>query len=118
MPASAHWSEVVDARNPGNVPRRVRYVTERFKPLDPASAKALKLLRRKLADHEATEADIATMFGAGYQSLDDLSAWAVSWALDELALAWTHPDLDEDLKAHIARHYRRAYPTLARSPDV
>ncbi len=119
MPDSAvHWSQSVDARNPGNVPRKVTYGNERFKPLDPVSPKALALLRRRLHDHEATDDDIAAMFGTGYSTLPELSAWSASWALDELAAAWTHRDLDVELKAYIARHYQSKDSSLRRNPDV
>lgn len=121
--------------NPGNVPRRTGYVHERGWDQEPATPPQLRKLRAKFAEVDASGKDIATMFGAEFRSLDLISKFAATWALDEIAQAEDntrrrelariraqevqdeldglpcYPDPHEDylekrMKAAIAQHYR------------
>ena len=70
--------------NPGNVPRRIRYVHERGWDQEPATPQQLRKLRVTFANNDASGKEIALMFGDQFRSLDLISKFAASWALDEL----------------------------------
>lgn len=127
----------ISAANPGNVPRRIRYTHERGWDQEPATPQQLRKLRVTFAENDASGKDIATLFGDQFRSLDLLSKFAASWALDQLrdladqqrrseAAAVRARELEEELaglvqyrepvtdpleaplKSYIARHYRKA----------
>ena len=127
----------ISPANPGNVPRRIRYTHERGWESEPATLQQLRKLRVTFAENDASGKDIALMFGDDFRSLDLLSKFAASWAIDELReladkqrrseaaqvrareledelaglVPYQAPDadpLEAPLKSLIARHYRKA----------
>jgi len=111
------WT-VVTEMNPGNVPRRVKYANQKFMPLSPASHAAVTKLRYLMRDNGIGMDSMRLMFGEGFRSLDLLSGWAVSWAIDQIQEFERQQGVDEEqAKRRIADHYLAKFPQLRRPDD-
>ena len=75
------WSEQIDKANPGGVPRSVHYKDQAFMPLEPSSD-AQRVYLESLLDQ--TGFDARNLFGEAFETIDDLSAWAASWGIEQL----------------------------------
>ena len=104
------WAERFDAMNPANVQRFVHYRDQRFMPLEPRTDRQAHRLQTLL---EEVGGDAGTLFGEGFTSLDAISCWAASWAIEELEALRDEQESDERLlKAQMTRILIDKWPHL------
>jgi hypothetical protein len=104
------WSEVIDAANPARTPRAVFYQDQRFMPLEPATARQLERLRVLL---QLTGTKPAEWFGEGYRSVEHLSSWSASCAIEDLRSLDARQQAEEqDVKRGMTRVLAEKYRHL------
>ena len=86
------WSDEIDAMNPEEVPRIVDYRDQKFMPLEPCTEAQQTYL---LSLSRQTKVHLPDLYGAGYDTVEALSAWAASWGIEMLLDARSLQEDDE-----------------------
>lgn len=101
------WREVVDARNPANVPRSGLRANQRWMPLEAASSAQVFRLRSLMEAAGAQPVSVALLFGDGFTDVESLSKWSASWGIEQFQ-AFLDEVTERQMKRWIASQYREA----------